>query len=377
MVLQALETQIPSAAGAEPALLDRLRQRACEFDFFQAVWLLERYCAGPTVVGQRGPVADERLRLRPDLSLAFPATDLRRMIAGKQPETGHPLYVLEVAFLGLYGVSTPLPLHYAVEVLRGAAGVGADWPEPGRATSPVRDVLDVVHHRALSLFYRAWLKYRYERMFAAPQRDVITEYLRLLIGCPGTYDEATLGVPPIRLLRYAGVLTQRPRSAMTLAGLLFDYWGDIPVQVEQFIGQWVPLDPADVTRLGAANSQLGVSVTVGDQVYDLGGAFNIRVGPVDWETYLTFVPGGVRFRQTRALTRLYCCDPLAFTFQVTLRPGAVPETQLTLDDRAGCLGLTSWVRTADLGETSVTFTATDETPVKLGASPASPAVMNE
>ncbi len=358
-----------SAAGEKPDLLERLRERAWEFDFFQAVWLLERHVPGGMLIGQRGPVAEERLRLRPDLSLGFPATDLRRLVKGELPDGGDPFYVLEVTFLGLYGVSTPLPLHYPVEVLRGAAGVGVTWPEPARAISPVRDFLDVIHHRVISLFYRAWLKYRYERMFGAAQRDVVTAYLRLLIGCPLAYDEATLGLPPLRLLRYAGALTQRPRSAMTLAGMLFDYWGDIPVQIEQFVGQWVPLDPADLTRLGAMNSQLGVNVTVGDQVYDLGGAFNIRVGPVDWDTYLTFVPGGFRFQQSRALAKLYCCDPLAFTLQITLLPGAVPETCLTLDDRAGALGLTSWVRTADLGETSVTFTATDETAVRLGASP--------
>jgi type VI secretion system protein ImpH len=366
-----IQTHAPAGASGP---LAGLLERAYRFDFFQAVWLLERYSSGDTLVGQRGPVGRERLRFRPDLSLGFPPTDLRRILLRHHPETGEPYYQAEVAFLGLYGVSTPLPLHYAVEILRTAEpGLErAAGPEEALASSPVRDFLDLFHHRLISLFFRSWLKYHYERMFAAPQRDVITEYLGLLGGCPPTYDAGTLGVSPIRLLRYVGVFTQRPRSASTLAGLLFDYWGDIPVEVRQFVGQWVPLAPTDQNRLGQSSCRPGLDLTVGEEVYDLTGTFDIAVGPVDWETYLSLVPGGFRFRQTRALAKLYCCDPLAFTLTVTLRAGEVPETRLASDGQAGALGLTSWVRADQLGETSVTFAASEETPVRIGLMPAGP-----
>ncbi|MEW6199309.1 MAG: type VI secretion system baseplate subunit TssG [Planctomycetota bacterium] len=358
-----------SAPAAAPGLLDRLVAQGWTFDFFQAVWLLERYVGGDTPVGQRGPAARERLRFRPDLSLGFPATDLRRVSSAGGAGDDPGRHLLEVTFLGLYGVSTPLPLHYAVEILRTAEPSVGEEAEAATTSSPVRDFLDVFHHRLISLFYRSWLKYRYERMFAVPRRDVVTEYLRCLIGCPPHFDESTLGVPPIRLLRYAGTLTQRPRSATTLAGLLSDYWGGLPVRVRQFVGRWVPLDEADQNRLGARNSGLGLDLTIGEQVYDLGGTFTIALGPVDWATYLTFVPGGPRFRQTRALTRLYGTDPLGFQMEVTLRPGEVPALCLTSDDAAGALGMTTWVRTRDMGETTVTFDATQDTGVSLGAPP--------
>lgn len=82
---------------------------------------------------------------------------------------------------------------------------------------------------------------------------------------------------------------------------------------------------------------------------------------MNWDTYLSFlpdvpgVPGGRRFQQTRAITRLYCCDPLAFTIEVRVQAGEISETRLTSDSTAGALGLTSWLRTRELGETSVTF----------------------
>ncbi len=79
-----------SAGGryASRELLARLCQRGWEFECLQAVWVLERYVGGDTPVGGRGPVAKERLRFRPDASLGFPATDLRRVLRCRQPDTG-------------------------------------------------------------------------------------------------------------------------------------------------------------------------------------------------------------------------------------------------------------------------------------------------
>jgi type VI secretion system protein ImpH len=372
----------PVATAPRRSLGERLAQEGYRFDFFQAVWLLERYFGGDTLVGQRGPVAHENLRFRPDLALGFPATDIGRILSVRRPGTDEIQHLMEVTFLGLYGVATPLPLHYAIDILRGAdAGAapesGASLPGAAPAaattgTSPVRDFLDIFHHRLISLFFRSWLKYRYERAFAAPQRDVMTEYLRLLCGLPPGTDAETLGVAPLRMLRYAGTLTQHPRSATTLGGLLSDFWAGLPITVQQFVGHWLPVAAADQNRMGNLNCALGTDLTVGEQVYDLNGMFYIRIGPVDWETYLTFVPGGTRFRQTRAIALLYRCDPLAFSFEVTLRAGEVPELCLSSTGAVGALGLTSWVRTADLGETTVVFAASEETPVQLGGVPGVP-----
>lgn len=378
----ATETGVAVSRGRE--LWERLLRRGHEFDFFQAVWLLERYLSRDehVAVGQRGPVAKEALRFRPDTWMGFPSTDVRRVLARGDPESGQTLYQIDVTFLGLYGVSTPLPPHYAVDILRSVVAAPApqtDAPRVARPEddlplgagySPSRDFLDVFHHRLVSLFYRSWTKYHYDKAFGLSQRDEMTTYLLWLIGCPRGYDEAVLGVPPLRLLRYAGVLTQHPRSAVTLEGLLKDYWG-VEFRAEQFVGRWVALSAADFNRIGQANSRLGLDLTVGEQVYDLTGAFNIVMGPVDWNTYTAFLPDGANFAQLQALTRLYCIDPLRFTLEIKLKAGEVPETRLGSDPNAGRLGFTSWVRTVDVPETSVMFDAS-ATPRRPSAKPASP-----
>ena len=361
----------PSSSSSGDTLWKRLVTRGWEFDFFQAAWLLERHAENRVPVGDRGPVGHEPIRFRPDVSLGFAPTDVRRITEFQDSISDETFHQVDVTFLGLYGVSTPLPLHYAVDILRWveqAAGPPEDeghvdagsaaTREPKYGSAPARDFLDIFHHRVISLFYRSWLKYRYDRSFGLPDRNVITDYLLWLIGCPPGCDESVLGVSPIRMLRYAGALTQRPRAAATLEGTLLDYWQEFPVELEQCVGRWVPIAPGDLNRMGAANSTLGGDLTVGEQVYDLSGAFNIAVGPVDWTTYLSFLPDGSRFSQTRALVNLYCMDPLNFTIEIKLRAGEVPEMRLSSDDQASRLGYTSWARTDDIAETSVTFHAT-------------------
>jgi len=355
-----------SPASAD-SLIERLVNRGWEFDFFPAVWLLERFAArGTPAVGKLGPVSAERFRFRPDTSMAFPATDVRRVAVWDALSGVGSVYQVDVTFMGLYGVATPLPLHYAVDVLRSVEqppprGTGAT-PEPtpsadegGAAGSPLRDFLDLFHHRLISFFYRSWLKYRFERSFALSALDDVAGYLLWFIGCAPGVDRETLGVAPLRLVRYAGLLTQRPRSAISLAGMLRDYWEDPSIRVESCVGRWVRVARADQNRLGEANSSLGSNVTIGEHVYDLNGTFIVRIGPMDWERYVSLLPDGTRSAETRALIRYYCMDPLAWTVELTLRAGEAPATRIASGESAGRLGYTSWLRTGELPEVAVQF----------------------
>ncbi|MFQ5590626.1 MAG: type VI secretion system baseplate subunit TssG [Phycisphaerae bacterium] len=364
------------ASGEGAKLLDRLTQRGCEFDFFQAVWLLERYYTTGETVGGRGPVSSEPLRFRPHPSMGFPSCDVRRITYNRGVDGQDPFYRIDVTFMGLYGVCTPLPVHYAADVLRSVEPAGK-WGEQGVAAgtapvepddpefgfSPVRDFLDIFHHRLLSLFYRSWLKYRFHVGYGVRGRDLITQYLLWLIGCDPRYTEQILGVCPIRMLRYAGMLTLRPKSAAGLEGVLSDYWRSFPVTVEQCAGRWVSISPADLNCIGRTNSTLGVDLTMGEEIYDLSGAFSISVGPVNWGTYLLFLPDGECFAQTQSLVELYCADPLAFTIEMKLSEHEIPEMRLSSDEDAGRLGFTSWVRTDEMPATSVMFASAPRTGV--------------
>jgi type VI secretion system protein ImpH len=359
-------------------VLARLFESGSSFSFFQAVWLLERLDEVGTPVGREGPAAAESIHFRPDTSFAFPGADVRQLRV-RESDSADPRYQMDVTFLGLYGVSTPLPLHYALDVLRqvetppvsGALPAGADaaaGAAPSSATtipeahSPIRDFLDVLNHRLISLFYRSWTKYRYYATFGSSRSDDITSYLLWLIGLQPEWKEAILGLSPLRMIRYAGGMTQRPRSATMLEGILQDYWKDIPVEIRQCVGRWVTLSPSSLNAVGRLNSRLGEDLVVGEQIYDVSGSFDVTLGPMDWRTYESFLPDTDSFQKTQQLVRLFASDPLAFRIELKLDERQIPETRLageadgtSVFPLGGRLGFTSWVRTQEMPETSVTF----------------------
>jgi len=353
-----------------PAALETVAAEGHRFDFFQIVWLLQRFTNDATPVGGPGPIAGEALRFRPHLSMGFPATDVRRITPLRDDDGKVDRFRIDATFLGLYGVSTPLPLHYAIRVLRTVQeqnqhADAAAVEQSGEAgeddtffqSSPLRDLLDLVHHRILSFFFRAWLKYRHYAAFPLNQSDPMSDYLSWLIGCPPHFDDATLGVPRLQLIRYAGTLTQHPRSAASLEGMLRDFWPGLPFQTRQAVGRWVALPPSNMHRMGAANSSLGIDISVGEQVHDLSGAFDIILGPVDWGTYQAFLPDAGEFKRVHALTRLFCVDRLGFSVEIQLLPDQVPEMTLGGTGPGSRLGYTSWVRTGPMGPVSVRFEA--------------------
>ena len=103
-------------------------------------------------VGRDGRAAPEVVRFKLHMSLALPAQlDLRDRAA--QPTSCLP--AMTVTFLGLTGPSGVLPRHYTELLLR------LDKDAKGAGKDALRDWLDLFNHRFISLFYRAWEKYRF------------------------------------------------------------------------------------------------------------------------------------------------------------------------------------------------------------------------
>jgi type VI secretion system protein ImpH len=155
----------------------RLFAEPFAFDFFQAVRLLNRLDPSRVPVGHWGPPELESVRFRSHVSLSFPPSSIVDLSPGA-PESRSP--VLTQAFFGLTGPSGVLPRHYTDLLLRLEA-----MRVPERRA--LREWLDLFTHRLLSLFHRAWEKYRfplaYERLDAAAgEPDPFSLALFSLVG---------------------------------------------------------------------------------------------------------------------------------------------------------------------------------------------------
>ena len=159
----------------------------------------------------------------------------------------------------------------------------------------LRDFLDLFHHRIISLFYRAWEKYRfpvaYERVERTPEpatEDLFTHCLYCLVGLGTGGLRGRMEFDDEAFLFYGGHFAHWPRSAVSLERMLADYF-ELPVEVRQFQGQWLYLSRggpvvAAVARAGpqGLNTQLGADVVVGERVWDVEGKFRVRLGPLGY-----------------------------------------------------------------------------------------------
>jgi type VI secretion system protein ImpH len=271
-----------------------------------------------------------------------------------------------VSFMGLTGPSGILPRHYTEMMLR------LEREAKSSEKFALRDWFDLFNHRFISLFFRAWEKYRfyvpYERgEYVYP--DAFTRCLYSFIGLGETtlrdrlrvarWEEDEEGRPRERilakiedlsLLHFCGLLAHRPRNAVGLQILLSNFFG-MPIQVEQFRGQWLRLeeDSRSYSGSGGKNHALGVNTVAGERVWDIQGKIRLRVGPLTYVQFVDLLPNrnqgaeGKSFFLLVHLVRLYCGPERDFDVQLVLRRNEVPRCRLKSRDPVGPrLGWNTW-----------------------------------
>lgn len=329
---------------ADHPLAARIIKNPRAFEYYQLLHLIDRAHCNQVSIGHQGPAPQEPIRIRPTLSLAFPACDLD-VAEWEEPDgISSGRILLTTTFLGLYGSNSPLPTHFTEELL--------DEEEDDQL---VRAFLDQFHHRIYSLLYRCWAKFRYYVVFRPDGLDPISQVVRALlgIGTAGTFEG--LKVPPLRFFRYVGLYSQRPRSAAGLMGLLRDYFGDVEVDIEQCVGRWLPIQPNDRNVFGQDKCTLGEDFLIGERVFDRSGKLRIKVGPVDFKRYTDFLPTGTAAADLAEIVRFYCGDPLEFDTEVTLAAEEVPDLPLGEQGMLGRLSWTSWLKSKPCEDKAVIF----------------------
>jgi type VI secretion system protein ImpH len=317
----------------DPPLEQTLFEEPYRFDFFQAVRLLERSQPDRAVVGRGGPPAREIVRFLAHLSLSFPASSVARLEA---PESAGLPPAMAVNFLGLTGPSGVLP-HVYTELLIARTRQG---------DRTLAAFLDLFNHRLISLFYRAWEKHHFLVACERGGDEPLARYLFDLIGL-GSPSLRNRGAFPDRaLLPYSGFLARRHRPAVVLEALLQDYFG-LPVEVEQFVGRWLELEPGDRSTMGATgrHNELGASLVLGARVWDAQGKIRLRIGPLSFDRFLALQPDGPDFLPLADLVRLYLDPEFEFDLQLVLEAGDVPACRLASRGDVGArLGRYAWLR---------------------------------
>ncbi|MCM0084217.1 type VI secretion system baseplate subunit TssF [Geomonas sp. Red32] len=329
----------PPAGSTHHPLIEELISRGHEFTFDQVMRVARMRLTAGSAEELPEITCQERVRIRPDLSLSFPAGDVSRVES--TGEDGVDLLVT-ATFLGLYGTSSPLPAHYTEDLLDEAA---AD-------SSVTRDLLDLLHERLYHLYFQCWSKYRLFIRIAEEKNPRDLERLFCLIGLG--HKELRESLPDAAsLLRYAALFNQYPRSATGLEALLRQALGIARIEVEECVLRKAKIPEDQRIRVGLTNAALGVNTVLGSEMADGMGKLRIHVGPLSRKDFDSLLPGPPRHRKLASLVRLYLLDPLDYDLKLTMADGE-PRSIVLGDPEAPRLGLNSWCGEAP-GEVSAVF----------------------
>jgi len=334
--------------------LASFEREASRFSFFRLLYLLERTFPDSPRLGHTGPASDERIRLRAEPALIFPASDVTGMAYRKLGD-GHQRVQINAAFLGMFGSVSPLPAHFSEDI-----ALKAHRDE----LQPVREFLDVFHHRLLSLVYRAWSKYRLSVGYLKAGKDKFTRRMFCAVGLDGFSDADNYQLHPFYFLRFAPLLASKSRSARGLQVVLHELLGDIGADIEQFVGAWVLIEKPLRNKLGVANHQLGESLVIGRYVYDGSGRFTVKLGPLEYDDYLSFLPGGHRRPFMQSVINTFAPGIHDVMLELSVDLDAAPRFQLG-SPRAATLKRTAWLGGSGAQAFSITVPLEDANPAPI------------
>ena len=319
---------------------DWLLEEPWEFEFFQAVKLLEQMQPQRPPAGEGLHPEDESVHFRSRVDLVFAASEVDDVAPPAKP--GLP-YTLTANLFSLGGPAGPLPLVDTQKVIE------REW----RRDHAMLAFLDMFHHRLLALLVKVRKAHRPSLLAKAPHEGPVANYLYSCFGMGLPQLRDRLGLPDRCLLFYSNILSHHPRSATGLERLVSDYF-QVPAAVDQLEGAWRPIEPEDWTAIGVSgrNQRLGQTAALGKRVWDQQACFALTIGPLPRKQFLDFLPLpeqyrplGSGFRPLCELTRFYAGHQFEFSFRLRLEGADVPGSRLSSNPATGrtWLGWTSWL----------------------------------
>jgi type VI secretion system protein ImpH len=282
-------------------------------DFFE---LLRRLEGDGLVFGRSGRPDREPARLGQEVRLGFATRDVARFVAAD----GNAPARVTITLVGLLGPEGPMPLHLTRWVLdrlsqrwfaAGLEGVTAD--------TTFRDFTDLVQHRLIGLYYRAWAD---QHPAVQVERDGGGRVHALWTALSG----AANALGPIKLSQ-APALAHQVFGPERLTGLLTAVLG-VPVRAEEFVATWSAIPRRLQTRLSAAHAALGRGATLGPRHFGRQSRIELRIGPLGLTDYRAFLPDG-RGLATLRRTLLHAIgETLDVDFRPVLRRSEIPAARL-------------------------------------------------
>ncbi len=169
----------------------------------------------------------------------------------------------------------------------------------------------------------------------------MTKYLRSFAGLSTPELNQKIQGPDSVIFAYAGLLWQKPRSAVALEGILSHYF-EVKTKIIPMIGSWMNVEMDDRTRIGKQwdGNALGVSSYIGKKVWNRQGRFDVLMDQLSLQKFNEFLPANKKHAALTDLVKFYTNDQFKFCIRLSLKAEEVPSVRLG----KSILGWTSWMK---------------------------------
>jgi type VI secretion system protein ImpH len=233
--------------------------------------------------------------------------------------------------LGLWGAQGPLPLHLTELAYSRTVG---------HQDHTLVAFADLFHHRALSLFYRAWASAQATASLDRSDDETFSFYVGSLIGVdPKEAEQSCL--PVHARLASSAHLVREARNPDGIAATLSYYFG-VPVAVEEYIPHWIGIAEAEHSLLGVPGPAaiMGEGALLGEMIADCQHKFRLVMGPLDLDQYLRFTPHGDDLPVLVEWVRSFIGYEYAWEVKLLVKPEQAPPARA---DTAQKLGYSTWL----------------------------------
>lgn len=319
----------PQSASAR--LIAQLGDRLPQTHFYRLCQLLEQCHPGKPVTGSTWQVRHEPVRFRPHPGMGFPASEIR---GAEQPEHPHLPPTIRVTFMGLCGITSPLPTHYIDDIAQRREG----W----EATA---DFLDIFNHRLIAQYYRIWRKYSYPATFEAGGKDRTSQYLLGLAGLGIDGCAEGIGTPVSRFLALLPVMLLPGRTAEGLASLVHLLAPDTKATVWHHDKRRIPLKKPLTLNLRQP-ATLKNRPVMGSYATDVNSQVLLQLSTHNPDEVQGWLPGGQLHTDLMALLHVYLGAHLDVRLQLCIDRSLLPPATLSCHPgkRAPQLGRTAVMR---------------------------------
>ena len=289
-------------------------------DFFQLLRLLE---TGEKVFGRGGGPAREPARLGQQVRQNFAVQD----VASLQLETAAGPAKVRVMNLGLLGPEGPMPLHmtrWALDRLSQRWFSGTDGGQTSDTTFV--DFADLLQHRMIALFYRAWADTRPEVQSGRGNGDRFGSMLRALggIGLPGSESRDELDALRGRQAAALAHQVHGPERLTKFVAAAIS----APVQLVEYVGNWVSIPANLCSRLGASHNRLGKGAVAGGRTFQRQNKIELRIGPLGLQRFAEFAAKGPASRTLRQAVLANLGHGIDVDVRLVLHKEEVPDATI-------------------------------------------------